>query len=233
MAACVLFMVGSAMGDVINQSDSVSFSSDLEPDKPITLNSFDTTADYGCPPGQWAELVNVTVTVTHEGSATMAADNDDKLKTTTVNARVIRSWSLAGPGVASGGAKTVQSPPVFLFTDTGDGGFFDPTPPDGFDFGPLGYPTEAALGSPYAPAPALYETAGPGTVDFLVDVLSMVNDLQFNISPDAWQLEVQDPILTVTVDLDYEWICVPEPATASLIAVGMITFLCRRRRRAL
>jgi len=234
-AACVLLMVGSAMGDVISQSDSVSFSSDLEADKTITLDSFDTTADYGLPLGQWADLILVTVTVTHEGSATMGADNDDPFNTTNVNARVVRTWALTGPGVTSSASKTVQSQPVFLDVDDTDGGdpdLFDPTPDDGHDFGALGYPSEAAAVLPNGtPAPALYETVGPGTVDFIVDVVAMVNDLQFDVAPDAWQMEVENPILTVTVDLDYEWIAVPEPATASLIAVVGAAVLLRRRRR--
>lgn len=231
VGVCILLIIGPAGAAIIHQSDSVSFTSDLEPNKTITLNSFDTTDTTGCPPGGWRELNTVTVTVTYDGSAGIIADNDDPLKSGTVNARIIRTWSMSGPGALAGfGTKMVTTTGLLLQADDGDLSVFDPSPPDGKDFGALSFAGEPAAGSPYTPTKSAYETAGAGTVDFVVDVATMVNDLQWDVTPDAWQMEVQNPVLTVMVDLDYDWTCVPEPATLSLLALGGLALIRRRSR---
>jgi len=228
---CLVLMAGSAGADVLNDSGSVSFSSDLEANKTITVESFDTTNTTGCPPGDWRQLNSVTITVTFDGSASVQADNDDDFQGATANARIIRVWSMSGPGVFGSGSKTVTSAIVTLGADDGDDGVFDSSPIDGTDFGgPLAFTNEPAAGSPYAPLMAAYQTAGPGTVDFDIDVVAMVNDLQWNVSPDEWQLAVQNPLLTVDVAVAYDYSCVPEPATMSLLALGGLALLRRRRR---
>lgn len=238
--AAILAMVGlcataglAAPPDPIVQNGSASFSSDLEANKTITLNSFDTTADYGAPLGQWAQLDAVKVIISFSGYADVRGDNDDPLKTANVNGRIIRTWALTGPGALSSlGTKTVQSVIVALGVDNGDGGVFDATGPDGTDFaGPLSFANEPGVGSPFSPAVAPYQSAGAGNVNFIVDVLAMVNDLQFDVSPDQWQLEVQNPDLTVNVQLEYDWSIVPEPASMSILALGGLGVLLRRRKK--
>ena len=180
VGVCFMLMAAPAGATVIHQSGSVSFTSDLEPTKIIELDSFDLSDTTGCPPGQSRQLNSVTVTVTFDGSAEIAVDNDDPFQGGTANARIIRSWSLTGPGsLAGSGSKTVATPPLLLDPDDGDLTVFDILPPDGFDFVGLGFSNLAAFGSPYSPTATAYETIGPGKVHFPVDVSAMVNDIQW------------------------------------------------------
>ncbi len=209
----------SSLADLISHSGSVSFSSDAEPNQTVTLPSFDTQ-------GGTLTLTGVTVDVSHSGSADAAGDNDDPFKTTTVRARIIRTLTASGPGVGAFGTKTITSADQFLEVDDGDLTNFDPSPPDGIAFGVLSYADESA-GS-FSPATGLYATPGPGTVDFEVSPVLMVNDQQFiGPAPDAWQLEVENPDLTVKVKVTYEY--TPEPASLSLMALAALALGPRRR----
>lgn len=198
-------------------TDCVTFSSDLQPAADITLPAFD---------GSLGTLVGVSVTVTHSGSAEIAADNDDPLQSADVNARIIRQFSVTGPGGLNVfGGNTVTSPQVALGADDGDSGDvgnFDDSAPDGHFFGVLSYANLSA-GS-YSPLAANYEQP-PANVTFTVTPVTMVNDLQFVENPDAWQLEVQNPLMEVCVSVTYEYI--PEPSSLLLLAAGLPFF--RRR----
>lgn len=229
MAECkfivVLVAVGFAMlsveataQQVVCFEGSVSFTSDLEDPDTITLPQFDTL-------GGTLQLLDVEVEFLHEGSMEPAADNDDPFQSATVRARVIRQWTASGPDVFGNGSQQVNSPFVDLDPDDGDLANFDPNPPDGFDFGSLGYSLLSA--GLYYPDDSLYE--GVGSVVFTVTPLLMVNDLQFQDppgTPDAWQLEVENPILTVTAKVCYTYI--PEPASIALLALGGLLALRRR-----
>ena len=223
--AAVLALAGPAQATFVTYADSVSFTSDLEADKNIVLPSFDNM-------GGTRTLLDVIVEFGHSGKAEPAADNDDPFQGASVRARVIRQWSGSGPGVGTFGSNTVNSPFISLDPDDGDGGnndVFDPTAPDGHDFGILGY-GPLTIG-PFNPAEALYDTPAPNTVTFTITPTLMVNDLQFQDppgTPDAWQLEVENPLLTVEVSVTYEYI--PEPATASLLSLGALLVLRRRRK---
>ena len=211
--------VASAL--TITDTADVQFTSDLQPNAPIVLDSFDSTL---------GTLANVQIELWHSGSVAIKADNDDQYNSADVQARMIRIWNLTGPDLIAGAAKTITSPSVFLGLEdlvTPDGVIVDDAAPDGHNFGTLSY-TDVATGT-YAPTNiALYETAGPGSVNLIVDPTQMVNDLQWvTTAPDAWQMEVQNPLLTVTAKVTYTY--TPEPATIAVMGLGSL--LLRRRRR--
>lgn len=212
----------NALAAIEVYSGSVSFTSDAEPPKFINLASFNTM-------GGIRTLNSVLVEISHSGSVDIRGDNDDDFKTAVVNARMIRQNTTTGPGVFGFGNKTILGPNVSLAVDDGDDGVFDASPPDGVNFGTLNFPFEAVLGSPASPANALYATPAPNIVTFTVTPSLMVNDQQFSgPAPDQWQLEVQNPLMTVQVKVTYDY--VPEPATLSLLGLGGL-FLARRIRR--
>ncbi len=212
-------LVAGAFADDETFSQTVSFTNDLEPDQTVTLPGFDTL-------GGTRILQLVTLDVLHAGSVIAKADNDDPLRSATVNARIIRGFSVAGVEDAAYtalGQKTEISPSVELAEDDGDGDVLDPTPPDGYQFD-LWYVGEAAIGIADRP---LMPYEGVAEVNFVVSPDTMVNDLQFEgETPSEWQMGIQEPLLEVDVAVTYTWI--PEPASSSLVALGVL-FLRRRR----
>lgn len=188
----------SAFAATETYTGSVSFISDAQPPQNINLPSFNTM-------GGTRTLQSVTVEVIHRGSVSLIADNDDAFHTGRVNGRLMRWWSGAGPGVSTGTImRTVTTPTVDLGLDNGDGLAVDPTAPDGTNFGgPVSYPD--TLAGSYTPSTGLYTSPGPGTVSFTVTPELMTNDLQWVVTPDIWQLQVQNADLTVTVRVSYEY----------------------------
>ncbi len=213
-----------ASGAMATHSCFVIFTSDTGPDKDVVLPSFNTMGGYRI-------LTDVLVELFHNGYCDTRADNDDPYKSAEVNSRIIRTWTESGPGVAGFGNKTVTSPVVSLSEDNGDGELWDETPPDGTDFGgPLWY-TNVLAGS-FNPSIALYATPGLDVVTFTVDVNLMVNDLQFvGTAPDRWQMEVQNPVLTVETRVTYTYEIIPEPGGIVLLGLGSLLGVLKFRRR--
>jgi len=217
-----LFSAGvPCLADEMSFTEMATFTSDLQGDVILTFPTFDTL-------GGTRQLQDVKVEFEHSGRVRLGADNDDPFKTATVNGRMIRSWMASGPAVGTSEFKNLPSAQVFLDLDNGDGALFDSTPPDGTDFG--GFLSYSEAGDTFHPPLNLYQTDGAGSVDFTVDVLLMVNDLQFSgTPPDRWTLEVQNPNLVVAATVTYTF--VPEPASVLLLLAGGAGLLWKRRRR--
>ncbi len=228
IASLALFAaVSSAHAALEIYQGSVSYTSDAEGNKTVALPSFDTTGGR--------TLLSVRVDIWSDASVDIAGDNDDPFKTASVSARMIRNYRMDGPGVVALSLSTINGPVVNLAVDNGDLGAFDATPADGTSFGTLNYANLAAIGSAFFPALGLYATGGPGLVNFTVlgngspgSALLMVNDQQFfGVAPDAWQLEVQNPLLKINAKVTYDY--TPEPMTLTLLGLGALVL--RRVRR--
>ncbi len=207
-----LLSLTPSKADTVSYQRTAGFTSDLKSDVILTFPTFDNQ-------GGSLVLTDVRVDVQHRAGVILRADNDDRFKEATVNGRMIRTWSLSGPDMFTAQSKTLNTPVVQLAVDNGDGSIFDSSPPDGTNFGFVNY-NYISVG-PFLPDLSLYNTSGPDTVDFIADVLLMVNDLQFAVPPDVWQLEVQRPFLQVTVDVTYTFRPIPLPAAAWLGALGL------------
>lgn len=215
IVVAVLGFAVAAQADVTApQVQAANFISDLQPNVTLTFDKFNPAL---------GTLIDVTIKLQHSGSAQISADNDDPFQGSNANARIIRSWAVSGPDLDVAGAKTVVGPVVALSADNGDLGMFDSSGPDGHAFSTLSFSNVNA--GTYNPLSSLY--VGPGTVDLLVDVDTMVNDLQFSAT-DQYQTEVTNPTLQVKLTVTYTYEPVPEPATLSLLSLGLV--LVRRRR---
>lgn len=228
VAVVALVTTGAQAGAIFQQMymGDVTFQSDLENPKDIVLPKFDTM-------GGTRTLLSVDVLVNHSGRVQMRADNDDPFQGAEVRARMIRQWMAMGPGMFTAGGATTPTQFVQLAADDGDGGdnnLFDASGPDGHDFGVISYgPIKEG---PFNPMASLYAIDGAGTVTFTITPVLMVNDLQFADPPgppDAWQLEVLNPRMTVKVKVFYNYI--PEPATAGLVGLAGLALVRSRRRR--
>ncbi|MCX5685827.1 MAG: PEP-CTERM sorting domain-containing protein [Planctomycetota bacterium] len=221
VGAVVLCLPVSVFADPITHTGSVSFISDLQPGATITLPTFDTQ-------GGAHNLVGVLVEIFHSGSADLAVDNDDAFRAANVSGQIVREWTLSGPGINTNGSQTVNTGIVHLAVDNGDGVIFDTSGPDAANFGSVSY-SDVAAGS-FTPDPALYTTAGFGTVTFTVTPTYISNEMSFTgRAPNEYQTSLQNTNLKVTARVTYT--AAPEPATLSLLAAGGLGTLLYRRRR--
>lgn len=220
-AAAVAALAGGASAAIETWSNSASFTTDFNnPVANISIPSFDTTGDR--------QLNSVTVTWCWSGSVDIAGDNDDDFKTAAVRARMVRTFSGTGPGAFAFGNKTITTEIAELETDNGDDGLLDTSGPDGVAFGTLAFGPEVS--GVNNPSTALYATNGAGNIVFSATSVLMVNDQQFEgDAPDQWQLEVQNPLMTVEVKVEYSYTIVPAPGALALLGVGGLVAGRRRR----
>lgn len=224
VAVACLAVSSAAMADSYMVSGSTSFESSLQPSVIVSVPKFDDM-------GGSLTLTSVLVQFCHNGSVELEGDNDDPFdhgQNLFVRGQMIRSWSVTGPaGLNSGATKIVNTALVPLSPDDGDGGdndLFDPTGPDGHDFGAVGYST-LIVSHPGEPIGA-YSGLGTADFQFTPDVLSQT--LEFTpYVPDAWQLMVENPILNLEVKVTYTYI--PEPSTLALVGLGALALIRRKR----
>ena len=221
-----LTLAGTASADIVSFTSGVAhFTSDLQPSQVVSIPTFDLD-DY-CQAPMYAVLDNVTIEIYHSGSVIERGDNDDPFNMAEVQARMIRNGQVTGPDAVAFIGNTINTPAVQLDPDNGDLTVFDPTPPDGVDFGQLQYSN--MLGFTAFPTEATYSSNGPSTIDFTVTPSVMVNDQQFvGPAPDAWQLEVEDPMFDIWVEVTYDYRCLPEPGSLALLALGGFALIRRR-----
>ncbi len=223
-AVACLCVSSAAMADSYMVSGSTSFESSLQPSVIVSVPKFDDM-------GGTLTLTNVLVQFCHNGAVELQGDNDDPFdhgQNLFVRGQMIRSWSVTGPaGLNSGATKIVNTALVPLGPDDGDGGdndLFDPTGPDGHDFGLVNYAT-LIVSHPGEPTGA-YSGIGTADFQFTPDVLSQT--LEFTpYVPDAWQLMVENPILNLEVKVTYTY--TPEPATLALVGLGALALIRRKR----
>lgn len=225
VAAVACLCVGSAaMADSYMVMGSTSFQSALQPPSVVSVPKFDDM-------GGTLTLTSVLVQFLHDGSVDLQGDNDDPFdhgQQLFVQGQMIRSWSVVGPaGLNSGATKIVNTALVPLSPDDGDGGnndVFQSAGPDGHNFGTVSYATLTVS----HPGEPLAGYTGPGTADFAFtpDVVSQTLNFAPYV-PDAWQLQVENPLLNLKVKVTYEY--TPEPSTLSLLGLGALGLIRRKR----
>jgi hypothetical protein len=187
-------------------------------------------------------LNSVTMYVYGTGSATFAADNDYASSGIDATATMQHQFLVTAPGVSANGGGTYSNGQT-LAEDTGDGlGVFDPSGPDGYNWGTVSVGEYSAPGSPYAVAAPVW-AAYMGTGNVLVGLNSQVFvSAVTGIAP--WygpgtefylQNSVTNPNLNVRVRVDYDYTAsnpeVPEPTTLALLGIGIFGVGMRARRR--
>ena len=205
LLACAAF----ASAGMVTDTQSVSFTTASDPSTPnktLSLASFDTSL---------GTLTSVKVEFFSSGEIWAKVYNDDPYSTGSAQASITRQWSATGPEVSTGDNRTVYSPVANL----GYG-------PDSYEFGVFGFTNQPA--GTFTPATlTAYETAGPGSVSFLVTPIKMVNRLDWiGTPPDVWRQDLENPLMTVTAKVTYTY--TPEPMTVLFLGLGSV-LLARRR----
>jgi hypothetical protein len=236
LVAAVILVGGSvAMADVWNSSGTANVNS---------TGNFVLNVPWLNTLGGSLVIDNVVVTVSSVGRASFAADNDDPAFSSDATPSLIRTWTLTGPGVATGTQTgTATGSTQTLTADNGDAAAADFTGPDGFSWGLLSYSDGNGTYNPAGGFWGSYGGNGAGNVAFNGNVPVTPglwgNFLNWSPDPSAYQATVAGgaPNLAVNVNIEYTYHdqgYVPEPSTWALLALGVVGvgFWSRRRKTA-
>ena len=201
---------------------------------PVAVPMFDTD-------GGRFWLTSVTISVYEDSYAYFAVDNEHRAnKQWTATPREIRAWDLSGAGVAHSSDTAWDADPVIILgRDDKDPPTPDYQPPDGYDWGRVGYSDadrgSTSVGSSYF---SQYQASGGGTATFSLNVTNLANLILWSPSPpNHYHQLIQngDPSLRLKLRVDYEWDAVPERGTWVLMVLGLgglVAWTRHRRQRA-
>lgn len=186
-------------------------------------------------------LNSITVNIYGTGTATFAVDNDYSGGGIDATANMQHSFLVTAPGVSTNGGDSWTNT-VTLAPDNGDAfSLFDPTGPDGYNWGTITNGEYTTPGSPITVNNAFFAAyTGTGNTTFNINAQNFTSEIN-GVAPwygpgNEFYLGnmVTNPSLQVRVQVSYNYSgdpSVPEPSTWALLAMGLFGVGVIRRRK--